>query len=66
MLLKTLSGSPQLRITRNVIVIAALLATVFVRPESDFYSGIVAGVRLGLMIIVLLIVTRKATASRMK
>lgn len=59
MLLKTLSGSRQARIARNSIIIAALLATVFIRPESDFYSGMVAGTRLGLIILVMLIVTRR-------
>jgi hypothetical protein len=54
MLLKTLSGSRRAHIARNAIIIAGLLATVFIRPESDFYSGLVAGVRFGLMIIVLI------------
>jgi hypothetical protein len=60
MLLKTLSGSRRARIARNAIIIGALVATVFIRPESDFYSGIVAGARLGLMILVMVIVTRTA------
>ena len=60
MLLKTLSGSRRTRIARNSIIIAGLVATVFIRPESDFYSGMVAGARLGLMIVVMLIVTRSA------
>jgi Na+/proline symporter len=59
MLLKTLSGSRQVRIARNSIIIAALLATVFIRPESDFYSGMVAGARLGLIVLIMLIVTRR-------
>jgi hypothetical protein len=54
MLLKTLSSSRQKRIARNAIIIAGLLATVFIRPESDFYSGLLAGARFGLIILVLI------------
>ena len=59
MLLKHLSGTRQARITTNAIIIAGLLATVFIRPESDFYSGVVAGARIGLMLLVMVIVTRR-------
>jgi hypothetical protein len=59
MLLKHLSGTRQGRITTNSIIIAGLLATVFIRPESDFYSGIVAGARIALMLMVMVIVTRR-------
>jgi hypothetical protein len=59
MLLKHLSDTRRGRITTNAIIIAGLLATVFIRPESDFYSGIVAGTRIGLMLVVMMIVTRR-------
>jgi hypothetical protein len=59
MLLKHLSDTRHGRITTNAILISGLLATVFIRPESDFYSGIVAGARIGLMLMVMVIVTRR-------
>ena len=59
MLLKRLSNTRHGRLVTNAIIIAGLLATVFIRPESDFYSGIVAGARLGLMLLVMVIVTRR-------